>query len=103
MIRKLSIVIVFMMIIIIGQQSIDLTSINVGKALSIQLEKENISASTAMADDASTTTNRLLNLGILGTDNFGGAGTQENPYIISKASDLDILSAEVAAGNNFSG
>ena len=34
---------------------------------------------------------------------FGGAGTQENPYIITKASDLNEISLAVQAGNDFAG
>src|SRR5690554_5424200 len=33
----------------------------------------------------------------------GQEGTEENPYIISSASDMDALSASVASGNTFSG
>ncbi|QWB99410.1 InlB B-repeat-containing protein [Mycoplasmatota bacterium] len=47
--------------------------------------------------------NLIINVSAASSYDFGGAGTETNPYIISKADDMIALSNEVEAGNDFSG
>jgi len=47
--------------------------------------------------------NQLSDIGLNATNEYGGEGTQENPYILSKASDFVLLSEAVAQGESFEG
>ena len=70
----------------------------------IQLEKEEPVSSSVLDTDFMTDafTRKDPSTEIMAFD-FGGAGTQENPYIITKASDLNDISSAVQAGNDFAG